>query len=449
MTKFTSATGFSGALVLLLLGLNSYASDLGVEGAELTPVGALRAGNEQGTIPPWEGGLKTPPEDYKEGYWYTDPFGSDQPLFRITRDNYEQYREHLSAGQVALFKRYPESFFMDVYPSHRSASYPDWYLQASSKGEARGLPHPVPETGYQAMINHTYYYRGAYKVSVEYGFGVYVDGTYQDTAAKETRFYPHHDTMGSVQNGDRLADLGGAIDCFLFETLTPARSAGRLISGCKFREKLNQDVSIYTPGLRRVQLITNSMTYDNPVGEIFTGIYQDQRDIFTLSENEQNYEFDKPNRVEKFIAYNSYKLAAPGLSLDDIIRPGHLNQELKRYELHRVWEIRATIKPGKTHSAPQRTAYLDEDSWAGATGDLYNVDGELFRTSEAQLLNFYNVPMLAAWGDNHMDLGTGRHFSYRGFANVGISDGNLPPDFGQQPEPGLFSQAGLRKLGVR
>lgn len=30
-------------------------------GADLTPVGAERAGNDAGTIPPWIGGLTTPP----------------------------------------------------------------------------------------------------------------------------------------------------------------------------------------------------------------------------------------------------------------------------------------------------------------------------------------------------------------------------------------------------
>lgn len=107
------------------------AAKLGLEGTELTPFGAIRAGNADGSIPAWEGGIKTPPAGYKEGDWYVDPYADDKPLFTITAQNYEQYADKLSAGQVAMFKKYPATYKMHVYPSRRSASFPQWHYENS------------------------------------------------------------------------------------------------------------------------------------------------------------------------------------------------------------------------------------------------------------------------------------------------------------------------------
>src|SRR5512140_2931312 len=50
---------------------------------DLTPVGAQRAGNADGSIPAWTGGLpKSAPIDPKVGY--ADPFADDRRLYTIT-----------------------------------------------------------------------------------------------------------------------------------------------------------------------------------------------------------------------------------------------------------------------------------------------------------------------------------------------------------------------------
>ena len=68
-------------------------------GNELTPVGAVRAGNSEGTIPEWTGGYTTlPPGFSKETRRIIDPFKDDKILFTITADNYEQYKDKLSEG---------------------------------------------------------------------------------------------------------------------------------------------------------------------------------------------------------------------------------------------------------------------------------------------------------------------------------------------------------------
>ena len=98
--------------------------------APLTPVGAERAGNASGSIPPWTGGLTAPPAAYVPGKHEVDPFAEDALLFSITADKLDAYADKLSPGQQALLRAHPDSWYMQVYPTHRSASYPDWVYSA-------------------------------------------------------------------------------------------------------------------------------------------------------------------------------------------------------------------------------------------------------------------------------------------------------------------------------
>ncbi|RMS41776.1 hypothetical protein ALP71_04529, partial [Pseudomonas coronafaciens pv. garcae] len=54
-----------------------------------------------------------------------NPYASEKPLFIITAANVEQYKDKLAPGQYAMFKRYPDSYRIPVYPTHRGATVPD------------------------------------------------------------------------------------------------------------------------------------------------------------------------------------------------------------------------------------------------------------------------------------------------------------------------------------
>ncbi|MBC7183545.1 MAG: DUF1329 domain-containing protein, partial [Marinobacter sp.] len=90
-------------------------------GDSLTPMGAMQAGNG-GEIPPWTGGLTTPPSNYKGDGIYVNPYPNEEPKFRIDQSNVDQYKDKLSPGQVAMIKRY-DDYFLPVYETHRSAAY--------------------------------------------------------------------------------------------------------------------------------------------------------------------------------------------------------------------------------------------------------------------------------------------------------------------------------------
>ena len=92
---------------------------------DLTPMGSERAGNADGTIPEWTGGITAPPPEYSPGDHHQDPFKDDSPLFRITGANYQDYGDKLTVGQKATFAKYPDTYFIAVYPSRRSTSFPE------------------------------------------------------------------------------------------------------------------------------------------------------------------------------------------------------------------------------------------------------------------------------------------------------------------------------------
>ena len=88
-------------LVLLCLAGTGRAAVTAEEAAalksELTPLGAIRAGNEAGTIPAWTGGITTGSRN--------DLFAGEKPLYSITARNFASYADKLPEGAKALFAR--------------------------------------------------------------------------------------------------------------------------------------------------------------------------------------------------------------------------------------------------------------------------------------------------------------------------------------------------------
>ena len=109
--------------------------------------------------------------------------------------------------------------------------------------------------------------------------------------------------------------------------------------------------------------------------------------------------------------YNSNRMTAPNLKYADVLKPGHMNQDLARYELHRVWVVEATLKPGTSHIYAKRVFYIDEDSWTVVVSDKYDGRGELWRVSEQHNENWYNVPMTFPTVEVHNDLQSARYIA--------------------------------------
>ena len=143
-------------------------------GNELTPLGGEKAGNSDGSIPAWEGGLTQAPSGYSEGGYYVDPYAGDVIKVTITPDNMAEHTDKLTEGHKALLETYPDSFKMNIYPTHRSAAAPQHVYDATKKIAAAakltadgngvdnaiiGIPFPVPSNGLEVIWNHILRFR--------------------------------------------------------------------------------------------------------------------------------------------------------------------------------------------------------------------------------------------------------------------------------------------------
>ena len=144
-----------------------------------------------------------------------------------------------------------------------------------------------------------------------------------------------------------------------------------------------------------------------------------------------------------YVPYNSYKAHQEGLDYTDFVRPGHLNPDLMRYELYRVWVMEAKLKSGQRHINSRRTYYLDEDSYQIVLIDHYDKQGELWRFSEAHGVNYYEVPTYWSTVEVHHDLQSGRYVA------VGLDNKDQVNVFDEPGNAGDYTPQALRKRGRR
>ena len=425
--------------------------EIGRLSADLTPMGSERAGNAAGTIPEWTGGITTPPPEYKQGDHHQNPFPDDQPLFRIDGSNYTQYADQLSVGQKATFAKYPDTYFMDVYQSRRTASFPEHIYQKTiengktaklaENGEgvldaSEGFPFPFPENAYELMWNHKLKFKGTGGVRYNTQLAPTAGGDFTATVIREELLGLYY------KQGVTIADINNVLLYFFQEVESPARLAGNilLVHETLNQQELPRQAWIYNPGQRRVRRAPN-VAYDNP-GTASDGLRtNDMTDMFNGAMD--RFDWTIVEKKEMYVPYNSYAAHAEGVSYEDFVMPGHLNPNLMRYELHRVWVVEANLKEGMRHINPKRTYYLDEDSYQIVLIDHYDARMQLWRASEAHCINYYDVPTFWSTIETHYDLQSGR-FVAQGFDNT------MPVNtFNVEMEPQQFTPQALRSRGRR
>ena len=387
-------------------------------GKDLTPLGGERAGNADGTIPKWTGGITKPPAGYVVGKHHPDPYSDDKPLMIINSANLNQYRDKLSIGHQRMIETYP-TFELPIYPTRRSASVPQRIYDATRKAAAAarlvddgngvkdaviGIPFPIPSRPLEVMWNHLLRYRGETIRCVLGQAPVTRGGDY--TIVK----YDIEVEMRYSLPGMTTEELDNTMLYFKQKTLAPARLAGDILL---VHETMNQLIEprrawTYNPGQRRVRRAPN-IAYDNP-GTSSDGLRTaDQFDMFNGAVN--RYEWRLIGKRELYVPYNAYILHSDTLAFADILTPMHVDPKLLRYELHRVWIVEATLKEGESHVYRRRTFYVDEDSWSILLADLYDNRDQLWRVSEGHVINYYEKPLLWQTLEVHTDLQAGRYLA--------------------------------------
>lgn len=419
-------------------------------GKDLTPFGGEKAGSADGIIPAWDGGITKPPAGYQPGQHYVDPYAADAVVATIDGNNMSSYAERLSEGHKAMLKAYP-SFKMKIYPTRRSASAPARVYEAVAKSAATaelaaggngvvgalgGVPFPIPTEGVQVIWNHLLRYRGEIAKRNVAQAAPTRGGQYTLVQFDEETMFLY-DLPGMTAEKMRNRIL-----LFKQEVLSPARLAGGILL---VHETLNQvaqprDAWLYNPGQRRVRRAPQ-VAYDNPGTAADNMRTSDQLDMFNGAPD--RYDWKLVGKKEIYVPYNAYKLQDPNVKYKDILTPLHMNPEYLRYELHRVWIVDATLKPGERHIYKRRTFYVDEDSWQILLVDQYDNRDQLWRVSEGHAMNFYNVPATWTAAESHTDLQAGRYLV------MGLFSENPVHDFGIQRTEADFTPDALRREGVR
>ena len=420
-------------------------------GTTLTPLGGEVAGNANGSIPKWEGGLTTPPPGFKQGKHYVDPFPDDKPLLAIDAGNMEQHKGKLTVGHQALLQTYPKTFKMHIYPTRRTAAAPQRIYDATRKvavsaelfddgngvkGAIVGIPFPIPKNGLEVIWNHILRWRtdAAFRVIAQAAptrNGDYTLVKFEDQFSIQ---YSHSDMTEKK--------LNNVIAFFLQKVVAPARLAGGilLVHETLDQNKEHRKAWIYNPGQRRVRRAPN-VAFDNPGTASDGQRTSDQIDMFNGSPERYNWKL--LGKKEYYVPYNNYKLQSPKLKYEDILKRLHINQEYPRYELHRVWVVEATLKKGKRHLYKRRTLYIDEDSWQTLVVDQYDNRDKLWRVSEGFAMNYYDVPNLWTNVEVHTDLQSGRYLA------IGLNNEYQPYNFDVMYKPKDFTPSALRRAGRR
>ncbi|MFQ6574042.1 DUF1329 domain-containing protein [Pseudomonas sp. UM16] len=422
-------------------------------GTTLTPLGGEKAGNADGSIPAWTGGLKSNAAPVQNDF-IGNPFDGEKPQFIITAATAEQYKDKLTAGQLAMFKRYPDSYRMPVYKSQRTASAPQSVYDAAKSSalntvavnngyglkdfeKSHYYAFPIPKNGLEVVWNHLTRYRGTSFIQHLAQATPQVNGSYTIVNIEQSAGFPW-------QMKDANPEKSANILFYAKQTVTaPARMAGNVLLVHETIDQVKDPrmAWAYNAGQRRVRRAPQ-VAYDGP-GTAADGLrVADQNDMYNGAPD--RYDWKLIGKKEVYIPYNNYQLFSPQLKYADIIKPGHLNQDLTRYELHRVWEVEATVRPNERNIYAKRRMYFDEDTWAAVEIDHYDSRGQLWRVGEGFLINDYVQGTANYAAITVYDLIAGRYI----VSNL-QNENKRGQDYSYRPTMTDFTPAALRNAGIR
>jgi len=421
-------------------------------GTTLTPFGAEKTGNAAGTIPEWTGGLATDAAAVDSNGFLANPFAGEKPLFTITAQNAEQYKDKLTPGQLAMFQRYPDSYRMPVYTTHRSTNMPAEVVEATKNNAlntkmvqgGNGLQDfavanafPIPQNGLEVIWNHITRYRGGSVKRFVTQATPQTNGSYSLVYFDDEFVFPN-----KLKDYDP-SKPSNVLFYFKQKVTAPSRLAGNVLLVHETLDQIKEPrmAWLYNAGQRRVRRAPQ-VSYDGP-GTAADGLRtSDNLDMYNGAPD--RYEWKLNGKKEIYISYNNYELDSPKLKYADIIKAGHINQDLTRYELHRVWHVTATLKEGERHIYAKRDFFIDEDTWQAAAIDHYDGRGNLWRVAEAHALYYFNkqVPWYSL--EALYDLQSGRYLAL-GMKN----EEKQSYQFGFTATTGDFTPSALRQSGVR
>lgn len=410
------------AVALLMAGAAWAASPADIDrlGKDLTPAGGEVAGNKEGTIPAWEGEI-SPLPGWEQGkvradYW---KYKDEKPLFSIDAANVDKYADHLVPAQVTRIKT-TAGYRMDIYPSHRNCSLPDFVQKNTKEGYTKSkigadgwsldeavlpsVPFPFPDNGLQALWNFLTRYQG---VAMEWPIGDTIitaaPGSSGDIVFKwlQLNYYPW-----AAKGQHSPKDFGGLANGTFYPFYEPVALAGQALVTRYYFAK-DPEPFYYFTGQRRVRRLP-AYAYDAPIIGTENQYPTDEMEMFYG--NPDRFDWKIVGKKEVYTPYNGFPLTRFNATFKDVFGPLFVNPDYRRYELHRLWVVEGTVKAGFRHSVSKKVLYLDEDSWNVTIGEDYDGQGKLWRLNEDPVLPAWEIhSCVSAPSTNLTDLISGRY----------------------------------------
>lgn len=420
-------------------------------GKDLTPLGAERAGNSDGSIPEWDPSLTVIPADFVAGSDnYVNPYRDEKPLYTVDVDNWQNYSEVLTDGAKAMFEKLgPHGFKINVYPTKRTGEAPDWIYANARKnataavlvadgqkieGNLPGTPFPIPQSGLEVLWNHMVRY--AEPSSQRYDV-YYVSSNGKpilSTTAYASAVYPAFENPDEEVGDKPWAKLR-------INYMAPARRAGEILlvhePGADYTKGKGRKAWQYLTGQRRVRLAP-AVAFDTPNPAVAGTSTYDDAGIWNGSP--ERYDWKLLGKREMLIPYSSYEFLFEK-EVEDLLGEKFLAPEFTRWEKHRVWVVEGTLKEGLRHLYSKRRMYFDEDSWAASSGEVYDGRGNLWRVQFSYPAKLYD-----------RKTGTGASSAYDLLQNIYNLNGKpIPGKFENGVDKGnkYFSAKGMARSGVR
>lgn len=357
-------------------------------GPDMNEVGAPRAGNKDGTIPPYSGKV-TPtvaPPASAGGFNHGDAYAAEKPLYSIDSKNMAQYADKLSEGTKALLTKYP-TYRVDVYPTHRDVYFPKAILENTPKcaqtaelvgggdglvGAHNCIPFPIPNTGYEVLWNATI--RAGRGPAERFAF----KGWLVDSAGNHTLNSQNALVAVSDFGDPAMAGKAKYANKLLNENLAPAGKAGtKDLRWSPMRmDEEEPRAWQYIAGQRRVRLAPE-FKYDTVSTSTGGLIVFDEINI--LDGKLDRFDYSTLKLREMIVPFDTVK--SQFLPVEQLDAKNHIKPEYLRWELRRVWEVSGPLKAGARHIYKRKVFYVDQDSWVFTMYDSFDQAGKIYRTA--------------------------------------------------------------------
>lgn len=451
----------AGLIAAAEIGAATGTTALQAPGIDLTPVGAERNGNSDGTIPAWSGVTAKPQGEWTYGMSRGDfwEHKNDQALFVIDSTNVDQYANRLSPGQVAMIKQL-DGYKMEVFPTRRECSYPEFVLENTHKNVSQakiasngwsldeaalpGVPFPAPESGIEVLWNYLMRYQG---VGVVWENSLATVSPRPGTkAGVVTRFNQATYYPWGAKGTTSPKDVNYVQQGFYYAFVEPIALSGQGLVQTYF---LNRDAEsfYYFTGQRRVRRLPN-YAYDTPIIGFENQFPNDAIALFYG--NPDRFSWEIVGKKEMYVQYNNFKMLDPETRQQGLEQP-YVDNDVRRYELHRVWVVEGTVKDGVRHSSPKKVFYFDEDTWLLVAGEDYDANGDLWRHKESSVIPIWELGSCSNTGTYFLhDLVSGRYVTDSNVTGGG-RDLRFHAEPGNEPyfRSGFYTPENLRAISDR